>query len=302
MDRVIRPAPRLRAVLDALLAELGPELAKSDRPGFTLVASHGGETKHRFVPAIHGGHIIVGRHSQADLRLDGDPTLSLRHLLIRGVMLDDGTPALRILDLETPIGFGIEDGTPVRSIVVTGPFAIALGDWTLAGAPHGDRSAPPRVGEGPYRLPAPELHLSHQVPRRVVGDLRRSHITQLPKVAGLVNTTPPVPVARMTMRRRGREDVDIGLTKDQLAHGVLIGRYGRCIDGGVLKLVTDSVSRAHALILRTDGEDIIYDLASTQGTYLAGRRIRIATLSLGGARLKLGFEQPVELIWSPRLD
>jgi hypothetical protein len=287
-------------VLERVVDELGEELAASDVPGFTLVAIREGAFYRRFLPAVREEHMVVGRHSEADLCIDGDPTVSLRHLIVRAVRLEDGTPALRILDLETPLGFGIEGDTPVRSIVATGPFAVALGEWTLCGIPHGQ--PPPRpVGDGPYRFPAPEVHLSYRVPRRVVGDARRSHITLLPRATDLVPATSTTASVTLTVSRRG-SSVEVGVTADALEHGILIGRYGRCITGGLGQIVTDAVSRAHALILRTDGEDHIYDLASTQGTYLGGRRVRSALLPRTGANLRLGVTNPVEMSWSPRFD
>ncbi len=300
----------MRGALEGVVAEVGPDAAASDVQGFTLVAIGQGSWLRRFLPAIRDAHMVVGRHTECELSLQGDPTVSLRHLLLRAIRLEDGTPAMRVLDLETPLGFGIEDGTPVRSVVVTGPFAIAVGDWVLAGVPHGPRPPAVEGGDGPYRVPAPELHMSHEVPRRVAGDVRRSHITLLPAASSLVGAPRQWAVQMLTLRR-GHREAQVGITHEALERGILIGRYERCVTGGLRELLSQSISRAHALILRTEGEDCIYDLASTQGLYMVtdglfagsnGGRIKGATLPRRGARIRLGVEDPVELVWPAQLD
>jgi hypothetical protein len=301
MDRVLAPTSRLRGALEGVVAEVGPDTEVSDVQGFTLVAIGQGSWHRRFLPAIRDAAMVVGRHTECELSLHGDPTVSLRHLLLRAIRLEDGTPALRVLDLETPLGFGIEDGTPVRSIVATGPFAIALGEWVVVGVPHGPLPPVMSGGAGPYRIAAPELHLSHQVPRRVAGDARRSHITLLPAASSLIAAPQSWGVRTMKVRR-GHREAQVGITDDALERGILIGRYDRCITGGLREILTHSISRAHALILRNEGEDRIYDLASTQGIYIKGKRVKSATLPRRGAKIRLGVETPVELVWPPTLD
>ncbi|RLB45392.1 MAG: hypothetical protein DRJ42_30030 [Deltaproteobacteria bacterium] len=296
--RMERPLPQLRRPLQRLVDELGPELASSDLPAFAVVAIRGRTQRRRTLVTLDDGHLVVGRHTEADLCLDADPSVSLRHLLIRAVQLEDGTPALRMLDLDTKAGFRVEGGDDVRSLIATGPFAVAVGEWVIAGIPHGRPKQPPRGGGGPYRVAAPVLHRAERVPRQADRDDRRSHITLLPRVDWIGASSSVSLVARLQLSSR-RGDDTLPITQPMLDRGVLVGRYERCVGRGSRGITTATISRTHALILRDGPEDRIFDLASTGGTFLDGRRIRSAALSRSGSRIRLASDDPVHMHWSP---
>ncbi|MBW2462127.1 MAG: FHA domain-containing protein [Deltaproteobacteria bacterium] len=295
--RMERPVPELRRPLQKLVDELGPELASSELPAFLVVAIRGRTQRRRTLVTLDDGHLVVGRHTESDLYLDADPSVSLRHLLIRALHLDDGTPALRILDLDTKAGFRVDGGDDVRSLVATGPFAIAVGEWVIAGIPHGRPMQLPRGAGGPYRLAAPVLHHAERVPGQTDSDVRRSHITLLPRVDWIGAPSSVSLVARLQLSsRRGKNTLPI--TQPMVDRGVLVGRYERCVGQGALAITTGTVSRTHALILRDGPADRIFDLASTGGTFLDGRRIRSAALSRSGSCVRLASDDPVHMYWS----
>lgn len=64
---------------------------------------------------------------------------------------------------------------------------------------------------------------------------------------------------------------------------VLIGRTPE----STVRLDDDGVSRRHAKVIRSDGQWIIMDLNSTNGTYHDGERIQVLTL-YDGAKIQLG--------------
>ncbi len=75
---------------------------------------------------------------------------------------------------------------------------------------------------------------------------------------------------------------------EALDAGVLLGRALNCFDGGLRRIFCDAVSRAHVLLLRDHDDVYAFDLCTTNGTRVAGRRIRRFKLSPDGAALELG--------------
>ena len=244
-------------------------------------------------------YLVAGQHEQCGLRID-DPTVALRHLLIRSVVAPSGGSVLRILDLHTGVGFRLSDGSLQTSVVAEGPVALGFGESALVALP------PERPDDQlPRELPAPELAPPGVDPGAELGPYRRnarpnrmSLITLMPR---LVMLGEPVPLSRPTGGMRW----EISLTRDQrratvtvsegdLVGGVLIGRSEAC-HAEALRRVTDrGTSRAHLLLVREGPDVFAYDLASTQGTFQHRRPIRRLGL---GDRADLVLGRVVELAW-----
>jgi len=261
-------------------------------PGVRLVWSRGGELGWRDLTAAPGEFAVVGRHSQCDVVLPFDPAVALRHLLVRAVTLDDGTVATRLLDLKTGLGFYLDDDVERRALVASGPVALRVGRYALVALPSGD--------------PLPEAR-----PPAEVVDAPVMPTAGPPKTTTRVTTLPPVPMlddiardvaspgcARVTLRR-GEAWARIDVSEEALNTGVLVGRADRC-ERRLRSVMTDSVSRTHVLLLREHGVVVAFDVASTQGVYAAGERVRRARLPDRGATLRLAAKEPVILEWHPR--
>lgn len=265
-------------------------------PGVHLFCVHGSHVYLRFLAADSGDHAVLGRHDQCDVFLRSDPAVSLRHILARPLLLDDGTVALRLLDLMTSRPFVVADGTLHRSLVATGPFAVAVGDYVIGGIPKDAALAGPTAG--PYRDPA-VVESSTRVPDSALrtGAGRRSRITSLPssRFVTQVPSWPDEGHVRVALSR-GADVCSLVLHEHTLTHGVLIGRAPRCLQAGFERVLSASISRVHLLLLRDRGEDFAIDLASTQGTRVHDARLREVRLP-ARAHLTLGKTEPVELVW-----
>jgi FHA domain-containing protein len=281
--------------------------AAEDRPGFRLFWMRGDELRTFDLPALGDEHAVIGRHTSCDFVLERDETVSLRHLLARVIVLDDGVPALRLLDLQTNMPFQLEDGIPRRSIVAVGPVVFRLGSYALGALPYEPGRRPERADEAPLIVEATSS--PHESPAR----RRRTHITVLPPPPELAlapsyrspprHARPGAPVSevahasattRLTLARGAyRAVAEIG--DQDLDTGVIVGRAERCV-GALRPVLHNAVSRAHLLLLRERAELFAYDLCSTQGTYANGGRVRRCRLT-SGAVLELARRDPVELTY-----
>jgi hypothetical protein len=258
----------------------------------------------------NGEHLVIGRHTQCDVVLPADPTIALRHLLVRAVILPDGTVGTRIMDLRTTLAFHVDDGAPCRSIFAVGPIAIRLGAYAIVLLPVDSRSLPAQLPKpvvaraavtpnaspmGPYRSPARPDH----------SIFRSSHITILPRMPHLQDLPPSEPRTRngpacaRILLDRGSDQASVDATESELDSGILIGRAEKCERGGLRSVLDISISRAHVLLLRENGVTTAFDLASTQGTFAYGRRVRSQRLAGTGSTLALG--RTVRLHWMERV-
>lgn len=123
------------------------------------------------VPLDPQSFLVLGRHAMCDVVLEGDPTIALRHLLVRASRLDDGCPRLSVIDLHTNIGFELAGGHQERSMAATGPIAFRVGAYAIVALPGGEPMPP--------ALPAPEC--SRALVPHPYRDAPVSSITFLPR-------------------------------------------------------------------------------------------------------------------------
>lgn len=266
-------------------------------PGVHVFGVYRQDVLVRFLPASPDEHLVLGRHEECDIIFKADPTISLRHLLAKSIRLEDGTAALRLIDLQTPKPFFLENGTAQRSLVATGPFAVALGEYVVGGIPFDVDEYETRGG--PYRAPA-LVTSSTRIPRAAlrtpVG--RRSRITLMPG-SRFVTEVPEWRedgYARITLTRAGHAS-SIVLDEATVEQGILIGRAERCLDRGFRTVLTTSISRVHLMLLRDGPHDVAIDLCSTQGTYAGRRKLRMVRLPASRCHLRLGHWDAVEMVW-----
>lgn len=270
---------------------------------------------------------IIGRHGMADLYLDGDSSLSLRHLVLIVSPLDKHDDIhFRMVDLRTSAGFYDEHGQRFEALQAEGPLFVRCGSYVLYCLPTGDSTAWPESPDDgwdcipervylrgltaePDRWNRKRLRSKVKHPRHVsrLDDDEaddRGGVTLVHSVAGPVRARArlldsgesPVGTLRISSDA-GIQTIVIGDRASQ--QGVLLGRYQRCDIDGVNVLTHDSISRVHMLVIDIDGAMYAVDAGSTHGTWLRSeqREVRIASLE-PGEELMLGEELAV-LRWSP---
>jgi hypothetical protein len=310
---VVAPAaPAPIGLQDAykLALRLERERAPMAQPGYRLFWMTASRFACRDVVADPSSFLVAGRHTVCNVVLADDPTIALRHLLVRSGCLDDGCPTLNVLDLQTLQGFELSDGTSQRAIYATGPIALRVGAYAIVALPSGvrlpeelpdavcERPRPIVPGVGPYRGIANRV-VEPQAPM--------SRITLLPK-AFVLSERPSFQPGMGARGTTGGSVFEVVLSastgsagvffsKEDLEHGVLLGRSDKCVDAGLRPILNMGISRVHLLLLRERGECFAYDLASTQGTYVAGHPSRWTKLLDEGTRLSLGSVAGIELRW-----
>lgn len=294
------------------IARIQPALAPS-RPGHRLVWVRGSAFACTTLGSEHDAFAVVGRHTQCGLVLPDDPFVALRHVLVRSITLPAGGVALRMIDLQTGIGFVLPDGSRHTSIFAEGPVAVALGEYALVALPtesSGD--------ELPGEMPAPVVDTPPGVrdelqvlanamsPYRVNARPanRRSHITLMSRPVMVGEPLPPS-LGRLaggsrfalTLVRGGRS-ATVMVTEEDLVRGVVIGRSEKCHTELLRRITDEGTSRVHILVMREGPVVHAYDLASTQGTFVNGVPARRVALADAGSTITLGSgPNAVRMIW-----
>jgi hypothetical protein len=256
-------------------------------PAFRLFWSRGDETGFRDFPFGAGQHLIVGRHTHADVVLPSDPDLSLRHLLV----IPEGSAMLRLVDLRATLPIYPASDKPARSLTIDGPFAVRLGTYLLGGFRVGAGAEPP-----PKDLPTMEdvqvetVAEGDRSPATVIGhdagpyrSKRNTVITLLPRPITLVEASDAPsrgPAVATLVGRRAGKTARVRLRDEDLRRGVLVGRAEKCLDRGLREVMTMQISRVHAVLLMDAKNTVwLYDAGSTNGTLVSGTRVRSATLA-----------------------
>jgi hypothetical protein len=260
------------------------------------------------LPASPDAYVILGRHTHCDMVLDAEPTVALRHLLVRAIRQPDGTVGVRMLDLQTSLAFYVDDGAACRSIFAIGPIAVRLGPYAIVALPLDPSGSPPALPR-PTISRATSMELGRQGgPYRAAASkpgemFRSSHITILPVAPSLEDlpmASARAGFGRLTLDGTGRM-ASIEVPEEELGSGILLGRALKCKDEGLRPLLDTSISRAHLLLLREEGLTCAFDLASTRGTFAYGVRVRRALLPDTGGTLSLANPYGLRLHWHRRV-
>lgn len=238
---------------------------------------------------------IIGRHSMADLYLDSDPSLSLRHMVLvldPLARLGDGSRDLRfrLVDLRTRQAFEDEGGRRMEALAAEGPIFIRCGHFALFCLPTGDgQEWPPSPEAGWSCIPErvylqesaaePDRWARRRRPRTPPPEEEGSQSQALKKITHVQRIRGPAR-ARQNLLGEGEEplgtlQIQTGDASQKLVigsgaarRGVLLGRYERCDSNEETLLVDRNISRVHLLLVEVGGELYAIDTASTNGTFL----------------------------------
>jgi len=285
----------------ALARKLDAARPPQTTPGHRLYWMTSGSFGSCDLAAASSAAVVVGSHPLCDVRLLDEVSVSLRHLLVRSSLVDDGCPLLSVLDLHTAHGFYLSNGATERSIDATGAIVIRVGGYAIVALPS-DRVAPEELPapicqaalESPYRAAtfSPEL-LARPLDRS-------SRITLFPRVVDAVES-------ERSIQKHERDIYEITMSgvmgtrtvrvpSRDLRRGILVGRSLDC-DPSLRAVVDMGISRGHLLLLKDRHGAIAYDLSSTQGTWFFGRRSRAVELTDSGTVLVIGAGQRITLSW-----
>jgi hypothetical protein len=253
---------------------------------------------------------IVGRHTRADLRLEGDPSVSLRHLAL--LLFPRSNPShrsrYRLVDLRTASGFFDERGKRLRAIEADGPAFVRVGRYALLLFSRSD-SEPPwpeDAEEGWSRIPD-RLYLDEVEAEERSKDWERESdrawdVDALPALKAaptLVHSVAGPEMAVHELELVAEGDTALGelriastrglatvvLGKRAASAGVLLGRSRRCDAGRVLS--DRGISRVHLLVIEIAGALYAVDTASSNGVFLEGAKARAVPLE-GSGTFRLG--------------
>lgn len=253
----------------------------------------------------------VGRHAHADLALQGDPQLALRHLAL---IVQPHTPGSalrwRAIDLRTGAGMLDEVGRPLPGFEADGTAFFHVSRYTVLAFARADQpiALPPDPGAAwralPKRTWAPDPPLRRSLAARwtrsAPAPARDSTTTAVqviraPSYAGERGGGRQVGVLHLTCAgRTARLAVDEGAARA----GVLIGRYDRCDHHGVRVLTDTHVSRVHALLVRVGDQTVLMDAGSTNGLWHDGARVPVVRLG-ADTQVELGLNAAT-LRWASR--
>jgi hypothetical protein len=259
------------------------------RTGVALVAMDGESVHGAAFLASKPGTVataILGRHSQADLQLRGDASVSLRHLAL--LLYPDGgaRPRYRLLDLRTATGFLDERGRRLRAIEVDGPAFVRLGAYTVLFFPVTTASPPwPEDAEQgwatiPDRLYLDEVETEEKSAEWEADSDRAWEVDELPRlqepptlvhsirgpemaVHELLDENDEVVGELRITSTRGLATIVVGRRAAEA--GILLGRSRRCDAGRVLS--DRGISRVHLLLIAIQGNLYAIDTASSNGVF-----------------------------------
>ncbi|MBU1219626.1 FHA domain-containing protein [Myxococcota bacterium] len=286
-----------------------------EKPSFLIFAGTNISFKPEYlvIPTISKSinDAVIGRHENCPMCLLEDPFLSLRHLLVRVCITKEGSPFVKVLDLNTPTAFDDETGKTVRGLTSDNILFFQAGRYTFMmfyiepGSSWGENAGKVWNSMPENRiLDFTEMDEKGK-PTEIKVNQRLKLVTEShSEVSRVTRITGPSYVTRIDLSdpralgflvvRSGVVDVSIPLSVKVLSSGILIGRYERC-ELGLHKLpFTNNVSRVHALLLHDEMGLWCIDLASTNGTFVDGKKI-ITHLIKANALISISDE--VDLRW-----
>jgi hypothetical protein len=262
-------------------------LAAHTAPGVALVAAdEQGIAASAWLAAKVGelNSAIIGRHLAADLLLERDETLSLRHLaLLVHPMRARCDVRFRLLDLRTASAFTDEHGRRLGALEAEGPAFVLCGRYCLFLLATGDEVGWPDDAATGWQCIPERIYFGEQAAepdrwqRRVHGEpvaaavrprgFSTLRVLPSPVAAGrsLVGAGEPALGVLDIDSPTGQDAVRIGPSAAR--DGVLLGRYERCDSHGLASLCDSRVSRVHCLLIEVDGVLYAVDVASQNGLF-----------------------------------
>jgi hypothetical protein len=245
---------------------------------------------------------IIGRHGQADLFLDGDPSLSLRHLVLILHPRQEGEDLrFRLLDLRTQLSFEDENGRRLEALEAEGPMFVRSGIFAIFFLPTGDELPWPDDPQAgweciPERIffddePAePDRWERRRLRARLGGDQPRPAASRRRGATTRVQTFRGPSLARRRLVEEDEEPLGelrfnssegstaITIGRRAATEGILVGRYERCDTEGLPVLSNIGISRVHLLLVEIDNQLYAIDTASTNGVFYQKEEARVVQL------------------------
>ena len=232
----------------------------------------------------------IGRHSEVDLHLPHDEELSLRHLLVL-VRASPRSERIQVLDLATPGGFQAEQGGVLRAVDANGTLILRAASYSLFFFPTGTPPPWDPDAQDPWlSLPARVVVADERVaaePRRSRVGRRSPNETSVSVREG-PSEPGPAPVREpgeeiegLLILSTGGAQARLSVGGRALERGVILGRYSRC--AGDTAVMSDQVSRVHAMLVRIEGTLHIVDTGSTNGTITGNRAVKCEPIGAGQA-------------------
>ncbi|MHB8876046.1 MAG: FHA domain-containing protein, partial [Myxococcaceae bacterium] len=258
------------------------------KPGVAVFALHHqkGIAGHLWLEAteqLRAG--TIGRHSKVDLHLPDDEELSLRHLLVL-VRRTAGALHLRIADLATPAGFQAEEGGVLRAVTANGTLVLRAASYSLFVLPTGEPPPWDPAAADPWlTLPQRAVVAEARVARSPLSRRQRARETSVTFVAGPAEPGPgPMrdegeAVEGMLVITNDDAEQRLSVGASALERGIILGRYSRC--SGDTSMMTDAVSRVHAMLIAVEGDAYLVDAGSTNGVFAGKVEVKCAAVEAG---------------------
>jgi len=235
--------------------------------------------------------LIIGRHSQADLFIDGDSSVSLRQMAVIVEPLSElGLPgrgvSYRVLDLRSNLGFQTEEGKILSGIRSDGPAFVAAGNYAFFFFVTGDPTDWPEsavqawsfIPERVYLEERPRIPHGSTSYARVSSREKPRNIPMQRSITLVQGLRGPSRAERAMLIEDGEDKVAeltvvshdamqrMSIGERALQDGILLGRDERCVSASAFQ--HNALSRVHMLIADIGGTLYAIDVASTNGCYL----------------------------------
>jgi len=289
------------------------------KPGLLAVAiDHAGFAGASFLEACPDRITtsVIGRHAKADLFLDDDPALSLRHLM---VIIHPNHPPddlrFRLIDLRTSVAFSDEQGRRLEALEAESPVFVSCGRYGIYFFPTDGSPWPEDAEDGwaciPERVFLDDLAAGRRG-QRPQAPPRRNPAHTMWRAGGL-RPSIALPGPAFAHHRMVDEDEDplgelriecergkaaILLGSKAARRGMLLGRYPRCDNSSLHVLSSDHVSRVHLLVIELCGTLYAIDAASSFGVLHNGAPARTVPLRYG-TELALSNAAVARVRWCP---
>jgi len=239
---------------------------------------------------------IVGRHSEAQLFLDEDPSLSLRHLAVILHPLQAGSDVrFRLVDMRTQTGFVDEQGRRLEALEAEGPVFIGCGRYALFCITTDDDLPWPDDAQAGWACIPERVYLKEQPasPQRWLRRKLGAALGRRQRSAGrrtMVQTLAGPSRARRNLLEQDEPRVGelqvvcegqvsrIVVGRRAAQEGILVGRYDRCDTDGLELLTEEGISRVHLLLIEIADRIYAVDVASTNGMFVGGEDLPVVPL------------------------
>jgi hypothetical protein len=310
----LRASPTFAAAFKKHFGRIKQAIEAIAQPGCLVVAVRGDIVATKVLPSGPtvgpGAALVIGRHEQCGFCLGDDPTIALRHLLVRASSDEQGAPEVRLLDLKTGQGFFVEGAGICEAAIIDGPAFLSVGCYGLMLFPTQSdirwRNSPEDAWtELPHQcvVDRRNIELISEIearPKPIVGR-RLEHETHITVIIGSCEARlhkyesdfPADTVATLTLSG-GTNEIVYTVSQRDLSRGVLVGRYDRCGIGGTCGRLDEGVSRVHLLLLEESGKVLAIDMASSNGTTLDAHPLSVAVI---GDQTVFRLGKSNELVW-----